>query len=82
MKYTFFTFRECNKEIIVSQIDAEDANSAVTVWRKTLPFATLYDENIEDDNFTAMEGLQNCWCTSCLDETDNLVIADFVLTHV
>jgi hypothetical protein len=82
MTYTFYTFREHNQEISLSQIDAPDTNSAVLIWRKTLNFPTAYDENIEENNYTPVEGIKNCWCTSCLDATHHLVMAHLVLTQI
>ena len=78
MLYTFYTFY--NSTIDVRQITASDTNSAVLFWRKSLPFQTAYDEQIEDGDFTAVEGTVNCWCTSCLDESEHLVMAHLVLT--
>lgn len=78
MLYTFYTFH--NSVIDIRQITAPDTNSAVLIWRRSLPFPTAYDEHIEDDDFTAVEGTVNCWCTTCLDASENLVMADLVLT--
>ena len=78
MIYTFFT--EHKLEMNITQIEACDTNSAVNKWRTSLPFSTAYDENIEDNNFTEVEGILNCWCTSCLDSDENIVIANSVLT--
>jgi len=82
MTYTFYTSREHNQEISLSQIDAADTNSAVLIWRKTLNFPTAYDEIIEKDNYTPVDGMKNCWCTGCLDATDKLVMAHLVLTQI
>lgn len=82
MLFTFITDRE--GATFAEQFDTGDLVDAVTMWMRTSTSAPrLSSQQMERfDTPTPIDGLNNVWCFSIVDDNDMLFLAHIILTAV